>query len=183
MLRTSIKQDTVARSRAAAAGFTSTLRSCDPLTAKIGVPCGWDHLHAWPPTCPPKAPMRPSLREIPSDPCCQAQEHRRSDFALKPTATTAMAHFSRGCGLCATHQWIVGLGWCWRGCQNRSGCQDRQSQDAHWSLLWDWPIKTGAEFNYLLRASKAKTPGSFLPGVLLESCQTIGIRSYAERER
>jgi hypothetical protein len=28
-----------------------------------------------------------------------------------------------------------------------------------------------------------KTPGSFLPEVLLESCQTIGIRSYAERER
>jgi hypothetical protein len=28
-----------------------------------------------------------------------------------------------------------------------------------------------------------KTPGSFLPRVLLESCQTIGIRSYAERER
>jgi hypothetical protein len=28
-----------------------------------------------------------------------------------------------------------------------------------------------------------KTPGSFLPGVLLESRQTIGIRTYAERER
>jgi hypothetical protein len=93
MLRTSIKQDTVARSRAAAAGFTSTLRSCDPLTAKIGVPCGWDHLHAWPPTCPPKAPMRPSLREIPSDPCCQAQEHRRSDFALKPNGNDCDGSF------------------------------------------------------------------------------------------
>ena len=28
-----------------------------------------------------------------------------------------------------------------------------------------------------------KTPGSFLPGVLIERYQTIGIRSYAERER
>ena len=31
--------------------------------------------------------------------------------------------------------------------------------------------------------TQRKTPGSFLPGVLLESYQTIGIRSYAERER
>ena len=31
--------------------------------------------------------------------------------------------------------------------------------------------------------AQRKTPGSFLPGVLLESCQTIGIRSCAERER
>jgi hypothetical protein len=83
MLRTSIKQDTVACSRAAAAGFTSTLRSCNPLIGKIGVPCGWDPFSHVPPTCPPKAPMPPSLREIPSDPYCQAQEHRRSDFALK----------------------------------------------------------------------------------------------------
>jgi hypothetical protein len=30
--------------------------------------------------------------------------------------------------------------------------------------------------------TQEKTPGSFLPGVLLDSCQTIGIRSYAERE-
>ena len=33
------------------------------------------------------------------------------------------------------------------------------------------------------RIKQRKTPGSFLPGVLLESRQTIGIRSYAERER
>jgi hypothetical protein len=29
---------------------------------------------------------------------------------------------------------------------------------------------------------KEKIPGSFLPGILLDSCQTFGIRSYAERE-
>jgi hypothetical protein len=32
-------------------------------------------------------------------------------------------------------------------------------------------------------ARQEEPPGSFLPGVLLESCQTIGIRSYAEHER
>jgi hypothetical protein len=32
-------------------------------------------------------------------------------------------------------------------------------------------------------AAQRKTPGSFLSGAFLESSQTIGIRSYAERER
>jgi hypothetical protein len=30
--------------------------------------------------------------------------------------------------------------------------------------------------------AQRKIPGSFLPGILLDSCQTFGIRSYAERE-
>ncbi|MEH2498538.1 hypothetical protein V1294_005017 [Bradyrhizobium sp. AZCC 1678] len=30
--------------------------------------------------------------------------------------------------------------------------------------------------------AQRKIPGSFLPGILLESCQTFEIRSYAERE-
>ena len=34
-----------------------------------------------------------------------------------------------------------------------------------------------------LPIAQQETPGSFLPEVLLESCQTIAIRSYAERER
>jgi hypothetical protein len=33
------------------------------------------------------------------------------------------------------------------------------------------------------RSGATKNPRQFLPGVLLESCQTIGIRSYAERGR
>ena len=33
------------------------------------------------------------------------------------------------------------------------------------------------------RLEQKKTPGSFLPGALLETCQTLGIRSFAERER
>ena len=40
-----------------------------------------------------------------------------------------------------------------------------------------WP----ASIREIIKAKK--TPGSFLPGVLLEICQTIEIRSYAERER
>ena len=31
--------------------------------------------------------------------------------------------------------------------------------------------------------AERKIPGSFLPGIFLDSCQTFGIRSYAERER
>jgi len=34
-----------------------------------------------------------------------------------------------------------------------------------------------------MRSYQSKTPGSFLPGVLLDKSRTIGIRSYAERER
>jgi hypothetical protein len=35
----------------------------------------------------------------------------------------------------------------------------------------------------LMCLSAKKNPGSFLPGFRLEKCQTIGIRSCAERER
>src|SRR5260370_11299368 len=47
-------------------------------------------------------------------------------------------------------------------------------------------LATGARVSISAAASSSrprKTPGSFLPGVLLEVCQTIGIRSCAERER
>ena len=43
---------------------------------------------------------------------------------------------------------------------------------------WDFRHKSAPT-----QGAPEKTPGSFPPGVLLESCQTIRIRSCAERER
>jgi hypothetical protein len=65
---------------------------------------------------------------------------------------------------------------------NRAGNFDRPQLDSKERLhhcVWDL-------FHLKIRISgfpKSKAPGSFLPGALSDTRQTIGIRSCAERER
>jgi hypothetical protein len=95
MLRTSIKQDTVACSRAAAAGSTSTLRSCDPLIAKIGVPCGWDPFSHVPLRVLQKPPCGGRYARYRPIPTAKPRNTAAATSHSSETATTAMAHFSR----------------------------------------------------------------------------------------
>jgi hypothetical protein len=81
-------------------------------------------------------------------------------------------------GLLELGRWELGrLGGCFDiGLDNKPKTELRQFEGYALTADYHSPTRLDA-------AKQRKTPGSFLPGVLFESYQTIGIRSYAERER